>query len=138
MKVLVVDDNYIMTTILRMMIEKKNHQVITANDGEDGYAAYLQFRPDMVLKDIQMPGKNGFELMTKSFSSIYKFFHFTRKLHLSEHSKFHLQSSDRDTLNVVMHFFLDTQENSPILHSHKIGRSHRSIYFTDSNECCLV
>ena len=82
--------------------------------------------------------KKGFELMTKSFSSIYKFFHFTRKLHLSEHSKFHLQSSDRDTLNVVMHFFLDTQENSPILHSHKIGRSHRSIYFTDSNECCLV
>ena len=59
MKVLVVDDNYIMTTILRMMIEKKNHQVITANDGEDGYAAYLQFRPDMVLKDIQMPGKKA-------------------------------------------------------------------------------
>ena len=65
MKVLVVDDNKIMTTILRMMIEKKNHQVITADDGEDGYAAYLQFRPDMVLTDIQMPRKNGFELVTK-------------------------------------------------------------------------
>ena len=65
MKVLVVDDNKIMTTVLRMMIEKKNHQVITANDGEDGYAAYLQFRPDMVLTDIQMPRINGFELVTK-------------------------------------------------------------------------
>ena len=64
MKVLVVDDNKIMTTILRMMIEKKNHQVITANDGEDGYATYLNFRPDLVLTDIQMPGKNGFELVT--------------------------------------------------------------------------
>jgi len=63
MKVLVVDDNKIMTTILRMMIEKKKHQVITANDGNDGYAAYLNFRPDLVLTDIQMPGKNGFELM---------------------------------------------------------------------------
>lgn len=52
-----------MTTIVRMMIEKKNHQVVTANDGEDGYAAYLSFRPDLVVTDIQMPGKNGFELM---------------------------------------------------------------------------
>ena len=65
MKVLVVDDNRAMTTILRMMIERKNHRVITANDGETGYSAYLQFKPDLVLTDIQMPGKNGFELMTK-------------------------------------------------------------------------
>ena len=53
-----------MTAILRMIIKKKNHQVITADDGEDGYAAYLQFKPDMVLTDIQMPRKNGFELVT--------------------------------------------------------------------------
>ena len=65
MKVLVVDDNKDMTTIIQMMMEKKNHWVITANDGETGYSAYLQFKPDLVLTDIQMPGKNGFELMTK-------------------------------------------------------------------------
>jgi DNA-binding response OmpR family regulator len=65
MKVLVVDDNKNMATIIRMMMEKKNHRVITANDGENGYAAYLQFKPDLVLTDIQMPKKNGFELMTK-------------------------------------------------------------------------
>ena len=65
MKVLVVDDNKAMTTIVGMMMEKKNHRVITANDVESGYAAYLQFEPDLVLTDIQMPGKNGFELMTK-------------------------------------------------------------------------
>ena len=65
MKVLVVDDNKVMTTIIRMIMEKKNHLVITANDGENGYAAYLQFKPDLVLTDIQMPRKNGFELMKK-------------------------------------------------------------------------
>ena len=65
MKVLVVDDNKAMTTIIQTMIEKKNHRVITANDGENGYSAYLQFKPDLVLTDIQMPRKNGFELMTR-------------------------------------------------------------------------
>ena len=45
MKVLVVDDNKAMTTIIQTMIEKKNHRVITANDGENGYSAYLQFKP---------------------------------------------------------------------------------------------
>jgi CheY-like chemotaxis protein len=65
MKVLVVDDNKDMTAIIQTMMEKKNHRVITANDGENGYSAYLQFKPDLVLTDIQMPKKNGFELMTK-------------------------------------------------------------------------
>ena len=65
MKVLVVDDNPDMSTVIQEMIENKHHQVITANDGEKGYSAYLQFKPDLVLTDIQMPKKNGFELMTQ-------------------------------------------------------------------------
>ena len=44
MKVLVVDDNKHMTTIIQMMIEKKNHRVMTADNGENGYSAYLQFK----------------------------------------------------------------------------------------------
>ena len=63
MKVLVVDDNKDMIAVIQMMIENKNHRVITANDGENGYSAYLQFKPDLVLTDIQMPGKDGFELI---------------------------------------------------------------------------
>ena len=65
MKVLVVDDSKDMTDIVRMMIENNNHQVLTANDGENGYLAYLHFQPDLVVTDIQMPGKTGFQLMTK-------------------------------------------------------------------------
>jgi DNA-binding response OmpR family regulator len=65
MKVLVVDDNKNMTSIIRLMMERNNHRVKTANDGEKGYSAYIQFKPDLVVTDIQMPGKNGFELMSK-------------------------------------------------------------------------
>ena len=59
MKVLVVDDNKAITAILRMIMERKNHRVITANDGKTGYSAYLQFKPDFVLTDIQMPEKTA-------------------------------------------------------------------------------
>ena len=44
MKVLVVDDDQDMTAIIQTMIEKKNHRAMTADDGENGYSAYLQFK----------------------------------------------------------------------------------------------
>jgi YesN/AraC family two-component response regulator len=63
MKVLIVDDNEELAFIIKGIIEDENHIVRTARDGEDGYSVYLHFKPDLVITDIQMPGKNGFELM---------------------------------------------------------------------------
>ena len=63
MKVLIVDDNQRVTFIVRMILEAEGYEVKTALNGPDGYLAYLQFRPDLVITDIQMPGENGFELM---------------------------------------------------------------------------
>jgi two-component SAPR family response regulator len=36
---------------------------MSARDGLDGYSAYLLFKPDIIITDIQMPRKNGFEMM---------------------------------------------------------------------------
>lgn len=63
-KILIVDDNDNFASILQMMLEDEGYQVRSARDGQEGYLTYLLFKPDLVLTDIQMPEKNGLELMT--------------------------------------------------------------------------
>jgi len=64
MKVLIVDDNVELASALRSVVEKEMKcRVQTAQDGTKGYREYLSFKPDLVITDIEMPGKNGFELM---------------------------------------------------------------------------
>ncbi len=63
MKILIVDDNRSVASVIQSFLEIENHEVRLALNGPDGYIAYLQFRPDLVITDIQMPGENGFELI---------------------------------------------------------------------------
>lgn len=63
MKVLVVDDNRLLAATIRELLEDDGLEVMSANDGVDGYSAYLAFRPDIVITDIQMPRENGLEMM---------------------------------------------------------------------------
>ena len=44
-------------------MEEENYEVQLARDGKDGYLAYLLFKPDLVITDIQMPERNGLKLM---------------------------------------------------------------------------
>ena len=62
-RVLVVDDDISVTSILRQILEDEGFEVNTAADGHEGYLAYLTHLPDMILADIHMPGENGLELM---------------------------------------------------------------------------
>ena len=63
-KVLIVDDNIALTAFIKSMLEsEKMCQVETAGNGEAGYLAFLNFNPDIVVTDIEMPLKNGFEMM---------------------------------------------------------------------------
>ncbi len=63
MKILIVDDNTDLIALLKMMLEDEGFDVRLADNGEDGYSAYLLFEPDVVITDIQMPIKTGIELM---------------------------------------------------------------------------
>jgi YesN/AraC family two-component response regulator len=62
-KILIVDDNQGLAHILKTMLEDEKYEVRLARDGRDGYLTYLLFGADLVITDIQMPEKNGLELM---------------------------------------------------------------------------
>jgi CheY-like chemotaxis protein len=61
-RILVVDDNVDGAESVAMLLEHSGHDVRTATDGADALAIAMQFRPDVALLDIGLPGMNGYEL----------------------------------------------------------------------------
>ena len=60
-KVLVVDDEESILELLKYNLEKAGYEVETAADGARAVEKAKQFRPDLVLLDIMMPGMDGVE-----------------------------------------------------------------------------
>jgi two-component system, chemotaxis family, chemotaxis protein CheY len=60
-RILVIDDNHELRRMVRTVLEAAGHQVDEASDGKDGVHLYLRYGPDLVLCDMVMPGRDGFE-----------------------------------------------------------------------------
>jgi CheY-like chemotaxis protein len=63
MKILVVDDNRDLADVIKNVLEGEGMHVVAANNSREGYSAYLLFKPDLIITDIQMPGETGLEMM---------------------------------------------------------------------------
>ena len=61
MKILIVDDDRINSTILNRLLSREGHHVLSASDGRAGVALFASESPDLVLLDIRMPHMNGYE-----------------------------------------------------------------------------
>jgi PAS domain S-box-containing protein len=62
LRILVVDDNEDATESLAMMLTILGHQAYQAYDGEAGIEAARENQPDVVLCDIGLPKRNGYEV----------------------------------------------------------------------------
>ncbi len=62
LRVLVVDDMRDTTHMLRTLLNAAGHDVQTASDGPRAFATALDYRPDVILLDISLPGMSGLEV----------------------------------------------------------------------------
>ena len=60
--ILVVDDDPEIVTMLSTRLAKRGYKVSTANDGHRALELAKREKPDLVLLDVMMPGKSGWEV----------------------------------------------------------------------------
>ncbi len=60
--ILIVDDNTANLKLARMLLVGEGFEVRTAAGAEEALALLGDFRPRLILMDLQMPGMDGFEL----------------------------------------------------------------------------
>jgi len=62
-RILVVDDEKPIADILKFNLEKENYEVVLAHDGGEAVTKVFQWDPDLILLDIMLPIKDGFEVL---------------------------------------------------------------------------
>ena len=61
-KILVIDDDPDLHSVVKKILEPKPYEVISALDGDEGLRKVVEERPDLIILDVIMPGKHGFEV----------------------------------------------------------------------------
>ena len=64
-KILIADDEPNIVISLEFLMEHNGFQVQSASNGEDALKAVDTFAPDLILLDVMMPQRNGFEVCQK-------------------------------------------------------------------------
>src|SRR5215472_10880714 len=61
-RILVVDDESQITRVLRTALFSHGYEVRTAADGESALDVFHDWKPDLIVTDLSMPGMSGVEL----------------------------------------------------------------------------
>jgi len=61
-KILLIDDDPDIHSVVRQVLEAKSYQVVSAYDGFEGLKKVVEERPDLIILDVIMPGKHGFDV----------------------------------------------------------------------------
>ena len=65
MKILLAEDNGILANLYKSILEKAGHKVYTEPDGEQTLYRMRNWKPDLVLLDIKLPKKTGYEVLVE-------------------------------------------------------------------------
>jgi CheY-like chemotaxis protein len=64
-RLLLADDSITIQKVVELVLAEEGFDIRAANNGEEALAAMAQFKPDVVLADIDMPKMNGYQLCEK-------------------------------------------------------------------------
>ena len=62
-KALIVDDDPNISELLRLYFDKDGFAVVSCLDGDQAYDAFLRSSPDVVILDLMLPGRDGYDIM---------------------------------------------------------------------------
>lgn len=60
--VLVVDDDPEIVSMVSLRLSKRGYRILTASDGNEALEVARRERPALILLDVMMPGRNGWEV----------------------------------------------------------------------------
>jgi DNA-binding response OmpR family regulator len=63
MKILIVEDEEILSNVLKEEFQAERHEAKIAEDGEEALKLSKSFHPDIILLDIFLPKKNGLDVL---------------------------------------------------------------------------
>lgn len=67
-RILVIDDDPDVRQLLKTALELDKHEVLEAENGKEGVRRWRESRPDLVITDIVMPVKDGYETLFELLS----------------------------------------------------------------------
>jgi len=76
-RILVIDDDPDIYSSLKSVLESKSYEVIAALDGDEGLRKVVEERPDLIILDVIMPGKHGFDVC-KELKTDPKYYFFSQ------------------------------------------------------------
>jgi DNA-binding response OmpR family regulator len=62
-RILLIDDDKDVHAVVKKVLEPKSYVVISAYDGFEGLTKVVEERPDLIILDVIMPGKHGFDVV---------------------------------------------------------------------------
>ncbi len=63
MKILIIEDEEVIAKVLERKLSSIGFDIKIANTGDKGYPTAKEFKPDLILLDLILPGKTGFQVL---------------------------------------------------------------------------